>query len=106
LAQEVPEGSAFKPRAMFVQTGSHDGTRALPREILMMEHAEYTAAFKGSTIKRAKLWMLERNAFVVPGNLGVADDLAVLKAMLSHEHAAVREHAAWAIGALGLLSDL
>ncbi len=106
FAQALPERSAFKPRAMFVETGSHDGTRAQARAVLMMEHAEYTAAYKGSAIERAKSWMLQRNACVVLGNLGVSNDVAVLEAMLSHEHAAVREHAAWAIGALGLLSDL
>ena len=37
--------------------GSREGTRALAREILRMEPADYAAAFKGSAIKRAKLWM-------------------------------------------------
>ncbi|WP_411282201.1 hypothetical protein [Gemmatimonas sp.] len=54
FSQEVPEGSPFAARAMFVETGSRDGTRALAREILMMEPADYAAAFNGSAIKRAR----------------------------------------------------
>ena len=88
---------AFAPRAMFLGAGSRDGTRALAREILMMEPADYAAAFKGSAIKRAKRWMLQRNACVVLGNVGTEEDRAVLDAMLSHKHEIVREHAAWAI---------
>ena len=88
---------AFAPRAMFLGAGSRDDTRALAREILMMTPADYAAAFKGSAIKRAKLWMLQRNACVVLGNVGTDQDLAVLEAMLAHENAIVREHTAWAI---------
>ena len=86
---------AFRPRDMFLDAGSRDGTRA--REIVMMDAADYAAAFKGSAIKRAKLWMLKRNACVVLGNIGTDADLAVLDAMLAHEHEVVREHAAWAV---------
>ena len=71
--------------------------RTLAREILAMDQADYAAAFKGSAIKRAKLWMLQRNACVVLGNVGTADDLAVLEAMMLREHEVVREHAAWAV---------
>ena len=101
FAQELAEGSAFAPRSMFVDASSRDGTRSLAREILMMEPADYAAAFKGSAIKRAKLWMLQRHACVVLGNIGTADDLAVLEAIGAHENALVRGHAAWAINALG-----
>jgi epoxyqueuosine reductase len=91
---------AFASRTMFLNAGSRDGTRALAREILMMEAADYAAAFKGSAIKRAKLWMLKRNACVVLGHVGTAEDLAVLEAMLAHEHEVVRQQAAWAIARL------
>jgi len=67
----------------------------------MMEPADYAVAFKGSAIKRAKLWMLKRNACVVLGNVGTHEDLAVLEAMLAHENEVVRAHAAWAIARLG-----
>ena len=91
---------AFRPRALFRNADSRDGTRALAREILMMDAADYAAAFKDSAIKRAKLWMLKRNACVVLGNVGTDEDLAVLEAMLVHEHEVVREHAAWATARL------
>ena len=100
FASEVRE-EAFRPREMFLDAGSREGTRALAREILMMDAADYAAAFKGSAIKRAKLWMLKRNACVVLGNIGIADDLAVLDAMLVHEHEVVREHAVWAMARIG-----
>ena len=92
--------ATFRPREMFLDAGSREGTRALAREILMMDAADYAAAFKGSAIKRAKLWMLKRNACVVLGNVGTAEDLAVLEAMLTHQHEVVREHAAWATAQL------
>jgi epoxyqueuosine reductase len=91
---------AFASREMLLDAGSREGTRALAREILMMDAADYAAAFKGSAIKRAKLWMLKRNACVVLGNIGTDDDLAVLEAMLVHEHEVVREQAAWATSRL------
>ena len=96
FASELRE-EAFRPREMFLDAGSREGTRALAREIVMMDAADYAVAFKGSAIKRAKLWMLKRNACVVLGNVGTAEDLAVLEAMLAHENAIVREHAAWAL---------
>jgi len=99
FATELRE-RAFASRDMFLDAGSDDGTRALAREILMMDAADYAAAFKGSAMKRAKLWMLKRNACVVLGNIGTDADLAVLDAMLAHEHDVVREHAAWAVASI------
>ncbi len=91
---------AFRPREMFLDAGSREGTRALACEILMMDAAAYASAFNGSAIKRAKLWMLQRNACMVLGNVGTAEDLAVLETMSAHEDAIVREHAAWAMSRL------
>jgi len=88
----------FAPRELFVDAHDRDGARALARSICMMDAADYAAAFRGSAIKRAKLWMLQRNACVVLGNIGTEEDLAVLEAMREHEHELVREHAAWATG--------
>jgi epoxyqueuosine reductase len=90
----------FAPRALFANSHDREGTRALARELLMMSSADYAAAFKGSAIKRAKLWMLQRNACVVLGNVGTEEDLAVLEAMTAHKHEVVREHAAWAAARL------
>lgn len=55
---------AFAPRDLLRDASSREGTRVLAREILTMEPADYAAAFKGSAMKRAKLWMLKRNACV------------------------------------------
>jgi len=87
----------FMPRELFTEAHDREGTRVLARALLMMSPADYAAAFKGSAIKRAKLWMLQRNACVVLGNVGTDEDLAALDAMVAHEHALVREHAVWAI---------
>jgi epoxyqueuosine reductase len=87
----------FAPREIFADTHDPAGTRALAREILMMSPPDYAAAFRGSAMKRAKLWMLQRNACVVLGNIGTAEDLAVLEAMREHEHELVRVHALWAL---------
>ena len=91
---------AFAPRAMLLDAGSGEGTRALARETDMMGPADYATAFKGRAIKRAKLWMLQRNAWVVLGNVGTDEDLAVLETMLAHEHDVVRENAAWAVACI------
>ena len=90
----------FRARDIFVGTESHDEARALALELLMIEFADYVAAFRGSAIKRAKLWMLKRNACVVLGNIGTAEELPVLEAMLQHDEPLVREHAAWALSRL------
>ena len=70
--------------------------RALARSFLMMSPDDYAAAFRGSAMKRAKRWMLQRNACVVLGNVGTSEDLLVLTAMLGHEDAILRDHASWA----------
>jgi len=90
----------FAPRNLFAESYDPEGTRALAREVLMMTPADYAAAFKGTAIKRAKLWMLQRNACVVLGNIGTDEDLAVLEAIMETEHDIVREHAAWAVTAI------
>ncbi|AMW05763.1 tRNA epoxyqueuosine(34) reductase QueG [Gemmatimonas phototrophica] len=89
--------SEFAPRDLFAESYDREGARALARELLMMSPANYAAAFRGSAIKRAKLWMLQRNACVVLGNIGTEEDLAVLEAMCQHKHELVREHSQWAV---------
>ena len=71
--------------------------RSLARELLAMTQEEYSAAFKGSPMKRAKLRGLKRNAVVVLGNVGTVDDTDVLARALDDEDPLVREHAAWAL---------
>jgi epoxyqueuosine reductase len=48
-------------------------------------------------MKRAKLRGLKRNAAVVLGNVGTADDADVLTRALDDEEPLVREHARWAL---------
>lgn len=92
----APSLEEFAARDLFVDVRDAESARALARELCMMGPAEYAAAFRGSAIKRAKLWMLQRNACVVLGNIGTAEDLAVLEAMQAHEHEIVSEAAIWA----------
>jgi epoxyqueuosine reductase QueG len=73
----------------------------LAREILAMSRQEFSAAFKGSPMKRAKLRGLKRNAAVVLGNVGTAEDVDVLASALADPEPLVREHAAWALGRIG-----
>lgn len=66
-----------------------------------MSPDEYAAAFRGSPMKRAKLRGLRRNAAVVLGNVGTADDIALLEHVRDEElDEMVREHAAAALARL------
>jgi len=87
FGREVPTHSAFSPRPIFVDTDA----RTLARQLLTMAPDDYAAAFRGSAIKRAKLWMLQRNAAAVLANVGTDEDLPVLYALRDHDHAVVRE---------------
>src|SRR5690606_33498852 len=74
--------------------------RQLARDLLAMTQEEFSAAFKGSPMKRAKLRGMKRNAAVVLGNVGTADDISALEAAPDHPEPLVREHAAWALDAI------
>jgi epoxyqueuosine reductase len=58
---------------------------------------EFSSAFRGSPMKRAKLRGLKRNAAVVLGNAGTAADAPVLEQALDDPEPLVGEHAAWAL---------
>ena len=79
--------------------------RTLARELLAMTQDEFSAAFKGSPMKRAKLRGLKRNAAVVLGNAGAPEDVDVLTRALDDEPL-VCEHAAWALARLGSRDDV
>ena len=66
FARELPEGSPFAPRAFLVGKDA----RALACDLLEISQEEFSRAFKGSPMKRAKLRGLMRNAAVVLGNVG------------------------------------
>ncbi len=65
-----------------------------------MDLDAYRAAFRGSALKRAKLPTLKRNAAVVLGNGGTAEDVDVPTRALDDAEPLVREHAAWALARL------
>jgi len=91
FARELKEPS-FAPRAVLAGKDARD----LARELLAMSQEEFSACFKGSPMKRAKLRGLQRNAAVVLGNVGTSEDVDVLTRALDAEPL-VREHAAWAV---------
>ncbi len=95
FATELTE-PAFAPREALARNDA----RALAREILGMLPEEFSRAFKGSPMKRAKLRGLKRNAAVVLGNVGTADDADVPARALDDDEPPVREHAAWALARL------
>jgi epoxyqueuosine reductase len=84
------------PYAALEALGDKDA-RQLARDLLGMTQPEFSAAFKGSPMKRAKLRGLRRNAAVVLGNVGTAEDVDVLTRALDDEEPLVREHAVWAL---------
>jgi epoxyqueuosine reductase len=88
---------AFAPRAALAGKDA----RQLARELLAMSQDEFSRAFRGSPMKRAKLRGLKRNAAVVLGNVGAVDDIEVLARALDDPEPLVREHAAWALEHLG-----
>jgi epoxyqueuosine reductase len=87
------------PNALF----SHGVTQAYDlRWLLHLTHEQYLDAFRGTAIRRAKVWMLRRNAAVALGNTGDTACLADLRTALhTDEHPLVRGHAAWAVGRIG-----
>ena len=92
-ALKVPE---FAPREF--PAGKDAAT--LARDVLALTQEEFSAAFKGSPMTRAKLRGLKRNAAVALGNAGTADDVETLERASMDEDALVREHAVWALARL------
>ena len=92
----LPNDSPYAPREVLADKDA----RALARELLGMTQPEFSAAFKSSPMKRAKLRGLKRNAAVVLGNVGTADDADVLQRALDDDEPLVREHAAWALAGI------
>lgn len=67
--------------------------------LLRLSHEKYLEAFRGTAIRRAKVWMLRRNAAVALGNVGEAWAIEPLRrALTKDDHPMVRGHAAWALG--------
>ena len=72
-------------------------SRTLARDLLAMTQEEFSEKFRRSPMKRARLEGLRRNAAVVLGNVGSADDAELLTAALDDSSPLVREHVQWAI---------
>jgi epoxyqueuosine reductase len=96
FAGSLPEESPFAAREALAGKDA----RTLARDILAMDGDAYREAFRGSAVKRAKLPAMKRNAAVVLGNVGTADDVDVLTRALDDAEPLVREHAAWALARL------
>jgi epoxyqueuosine reductase len=92
FAAEAAE-PAFAARPLIADRSA----RALARDIIGMTQDEFSTAFRGSAMKRAKLRGLRRNAAVVLGNLGDESDADVLEIAALDTDEMVREHAAWAL---------
>jgi epoxyqueuosine reductase len=71
-----------------------------------MAQDEFSRAFRGSPMKRAKLRVLKRNAAVVLGNVGTPDDVDVLTRATDDAGPLVRVHAACALAAIARRSAL
>jgi epoxyqueuosine reductase len=97
FARELLDGSPFAPRSAI----SGRDARSLALDFLAMSPPDFTAAFKGSPMKRAKLRGLKRDASVVLGNVGTELDVPALAAALDDPEPVVRSHAAWALRRLG-----
>ena len=91
FARALSEGSPFAPREFL----AGKDTAALARDVLALTQQEFSAAFKGSPMKRAKLRGLKRNAAVVLGNVGTESDIEVVERALDDPETRAREHAAW-----------
>lgn len=88
----MPEGSPFAARGVIAGKDARARTRD-PHDVT----EEFTAAFKRSPMKRAKLCGLKRNAAVVLGNVGMMEDMPVLQQALDDYEPLVSEHVTWAI---------
>ena len=97
FARALDDASPFEAR---MALGDKDA-RTLAGDILALTPDEFSTAFKGSPMKRAKLRGLKRNAAVVLGNVGSNDDVPALSAALDDPDPLVREHVAWALDRIG-----
>ena len=70
--------------------------------LLAMSELEFRETYRGTAILRAKRAGLARNAAVALGNLRTDEAVPpLMKALLEHDVALVRGHAAWALGQFG-----
>jgi epoxyqueuosine reductase len=101
FSKRLPDESPFAAREVLAGKDA----RTLARELLDMTQDDFSRAFSGSPMKRAKLRGLKRNAAVVLGNVGTSEDTDVLTRALDDGEPLVREHAAWALARLRARDD-
>lgn len=95
----IPDATAHRPDHPLHRDPLH--TDLDLHWLLHLDHAGYLEAFRDTPIRRAKVWMLRRNAAVALGNVGGGEDVPALdEALGQDEHHLVRGHAAWALGQL------
>ncbi len=70
-------------------------------DLLRLDGHGFRARFRGTSLARARRRGLLRNVAVVLGNTGNAAAVPALAHALGDAEALVRQHAAWALGALG-----
>ena len=93
-AQDAPD-PAFLPKHI---ENAYPSLRAL----LAMSASTFRQRYRGTAVLRARRSGLARNAAVALGNIGTDDDARPLvTALLGHDVALVRGHAAWALGRIG-----
>jgi epoxyqueuosine reductase len=82
------------------------GAPELP-ELLFLTSSGYRKLVRGTALSRVSRARLARNAAIALGNSGSsAAEAPLARALGAHPSELVREHAAWALGALGLPLDV
>jgi epoxyqueuosine reductase len=85
----------------FLPRGVEHAYPSLPG-LLAMSNWTFRDRYRNTAMLRAKRSGLARNAAVALGNVGTEDDVRhLIPAMLGHDVALVRGHAAWALGKIG-----
>jgi epoxyqueuosine reductase len=72
-----------------------------PAEVLTMSDSSLDARFAHWYVPGRNMRFVRRNALVATGNLGRKSDVNMLAGYLGHPDPLLRQHAAWALGAIG-----
>jgi epoxyqueuosine reductase len=104
VCQEVcpyTRAAADEPDPAFLPRHLDNAYPSLHR-LLEMSTRTFRELYRGTAVMRARRAGLARNAAVALGNIGVEEDVPPLaRAVLGHDLALVRGHAAWALGRIG-----
>ena len=72
-----------------------------PAEVLAQSDSSLDTEFSHWYVPGRNMRFIRRNALVAVGNLGRQSDVAMLAGYLGHPDPLLRQHAAWALGAIG-----